>query len=467
MPVTVVNMIPQALSGETNQDSEPNLAVNPNNPLQMAGSAFTPNPSGGSLAPIFVSTDGGNTWSLNAIVPGASSLPTFDITLKFGGTSDALYGGIIRADNSALALLRTKNYVDTAPMTVLLNRAPSSSGAIDDQPWVQATTVTAPTGSLDRVYIGSNDQLTSPKSAHVDQSLNADTAPPAGFSASGITVASRPAPGGQNGPSVRPAIHASGRIYVAYFNWTAFSATADITSDVVVCRDDSWGSGGAPYQALIDPGDHLAGVRVAIGVTIPWRNSSFLGQERVGSHLSIAVDPTDSSIVYVAWCDVPNGTGAYTIHVRMSTDGGTTWSADRRIVANGLNPALAVNANGHVGFLYQTLTNGGTRWETHCEFSTDQFATAPQTIVLANTPSDTPVASFHPYLGDYIYLTAVGTVFYGIFSANNTPDHANFPNGVTYQRNADFTSQQLKNVDNVTLVDVSIDPFFFSITDPV
>ena len=68
MPVTVVNMIPQALSGETNQDSEPNLAVNPNNPLQMAGSAFTPNPSGGSLAPIFVSTDGGNTWSLNAIV---------------------------------------------------------------------------------------------------------------------------------------------------------------------------------------------------------------------------------------------------------------------------------------------------------------------------------------------------------------------------------------------------------------
>jgi len=94
--VTVVNMIPNSLSGETNQDSEPNLAVNPNNPSQMAATAFTPNPSGGSDAPIYVSSDGGQTWALNSIVPGGSE--TRDITVKFGGTSNALYGGIIRAD---------------------------------------------------------------------------------------------------------------------------------------------------------------------------------------------------------------------------------------------------------------------------------------------------------------------------------------------------------------------------------
>src|SRR2546421_554546 len=34
-------MIPQSLSNETFQDSEPNLAVNPANPLQIAGTAFT------------------------------------------------------------------------------------------------------------------------------------------------------------------------------------------------------------------------------------------------------------------------------------------------------------------------------------------------------------------------------------------------------------------------------------------
>jgi hypothetical protein len=59
---------------------------------------------------------------------------------------------------------------------------------------------------------------------------------------------------------------------------------------------------------------------------------------------------------------------------------------------------------------------------------------------------------------------AVGRDFYGIFSANNTPHKANFPNGVVYQRNADFNTGTLLNVDNVTPVGASIDPFFFKVT---
>lgn len=466
MPVTVVNMIPKALSGETNQDSEPNLAVNPNNTQQIVGTAFTPNPSGGSFAPIYVSSDGGQTWSLNAIVPGASTgFATLDITMKFGGTSNVLYGGVIRADNTSVEILRTSNYLSATPMTVLLTRAPSG-GAIDDQPWIQATTATGVSGSPDRVYVGSNDQLTSPKSAHIDQSLNAATAAaPAGFSAAGITVASRSAAGGQDGPSIRPTIHSSGRIYVAYFNWTNFSAASIVTADVVVCRDDNWGQGGSPYTALVDPGDHLAGLRVAPGVTIPWENTNFIGQERVGSHLSIAVDPTNNNNVYLAWADFPGGKAPYTIHLRKSTNAGVTWSGDLRAIANGICPALAVNSQGEVGFLYQTLTTNGTKWETHIEISTDGFSTAPTPIVLATVPSNTPTATFLPYLGDYIYLTAVGTAFFGVFSANNTPDNANFPNGVKFQRNANFTTHQLLNVDNKTPVAVSIDPFFFSVTE--
>jgi hypothetical protein len=462
MPITVVNMIPKALSGETNQDSEPNLAVNPNNTQQIVGTAFTPNPSGGSFAPIYVSSDGGQTWALNAIVPGSGVL---DITMKFGGTSNVLYGGAIRADNTDVEILRTNSYTSATPMTVLLTRAPTASG-IDDQPWIQATTATGVSGSPDRVYVGSNDQLTSPKSAHIDQSLNAATAaPPAGFTAAGITVASRSAAGGQDGPSIRPTIHSSGRIYVAYFNWTNFSASSIVTADVVVCRDDNWGSGGSPYQALVDTGDHLAGVRVAPGVTIPWENNNFIGQERVGSHLSIAVDPTNSSNVYLAWCDYPGGNAPYTIHLRKSTNAGVTWSADLRTVANGICPALAVNSQGYVGFLYQTLTTNGTKWETHIEISSNGFASAPTPTVLATVPSNAPTATFLPYLGDYIYLAAAGTTFFGVFSANNTPDNANFPNGVKFQRNANFTTHQLLNVDNVTPVAISIDPFFFSVTE--
>jgi hypothetical protein len=175
MKITVVNMIPKSLSGETNQDSEPNLAVNPNNPLQIAATAFTPNPTGGSFAPIFVSSDGGLTWALNAIVPGATSgFPTADITTKFGGTSNVLYGGILRADNLDLNILRTANYTSSTPMTVLVTRAS------EDQPWVQATTATAVTGSPDRVYIGNNDFNTVPKTATIDQSALVPSPSPAG-----------------------------------------------------------------------------------------------------------------------------------------------------------------------------------------------------------------------------------------------------------------------------------------------
>jgi len=83
--------------------------------------------------------------------------------------------------------------------------------------------------------------------------------------------------------------------------------------------------------------------------------------------------------------------------------------------------------------------------------------------VLASVPSNTPVATFLPYLGDYVYLAAAGSTFYGVFSANNAPDMSHFPNGVSYQRNANFTTKTLLNVDNTTPVNVSIDPFFFSI----
>ena len=65
----LVNMIPKSLSGETNQDSEPHLTVNPANPNQIIGTAFSPNPGGGPFAPVYMSLDGGNTWALNPSCP--------------------------------------------------------------------------------------------------------------------------------------------------------------------------------------------------------------------------------------------------------------------------------------------------------------------------------------------------------------------------------------------------------------
>ena len=453
--ITVVNVIPNALSGETNQDSEPNLAANPANPDQIAISAFTPDPMGGANAPIFISTDGGTAWTLNSIVPSqaGSGTGTGDITPRFGGTGNRFYAGILRRPGSLrLHVLRSTNFADPTVMTVLVDRTQV------DQPYTQATTVPAgPDAGNDRVYIGLNDfAAAGGRTATVERSLNAGAAAPAFTS---IRIETRgTGTAGQNGPQIRPAVHNDGTVYAIFYGWRSFSATGLVTTDVVVVRDDNWGSGATPFTALTDPGDGLAGIRVVTGVQFTWNGT--LGQERLGGDVAIAVDPANSAIVYIAYCDVQ--AGAYTIHVRRSNDRGVTWSADLRTIPNAKNPALAINSASRVGFAYQRVTGTGAsqRWETHLELTTNEFTTFSDNV-LATVPATTPVATFLPYIGDYIHLMAVDQTFYGVFSANNTPNPANFPQGVTFLRNHDFATSRLLALDGVTEVPASIDPFFF------
>src|SRR6266568_4792630 len=431
--VLVVNMMPRALSGESHQDSEPTIAVNPANPLQIAASAFTPDPAGGDLAPIFVSTDGGNTWSLKSIVPSnaADGSATADITVAFGTASNKLYAGIIRLpfppNRPRLNILRTDDFQSGATMTVLADR----TGHGVDQPYVQAATV--------------------------DQSLDAGNGHPAFTS---VRIETR-ATSGQDGPPIRPAIHADGTVYAVFHSWRAFdNHTGEGTADVVVVRDDHGGTGVNKFKALVDSGDGKAGVRVARGVKFNF--DGFLGLQRTGGDVNIAVDPSNSGVLYVAYND-DEGVD-YVLHVVRSTDRGATWSGDLRTIHNALNPALAVNSAGKVGLLYQQLTGSGAarRWVTKFESSTD--GTAWKAITLATVPADTPPMDFDPYLGDYDHLMSAGKDFYGVFCANNTPKKSNFPHGVKYQRNANFTTHTLLDVDNVTPVQVSIDPFFFKVT---
>src|SRR5215470_1952478 len=170
--ILLVNMIPNSLSGEANQDSEPTIAVNPANPLQIVATAFTPDPQHGQFAPIYISQDGGNTWALNSIVPGNNRRTgTGDITVKFSKSSNVLYAGILRGDSRGLRMniLRTKNFMSSTPMEILVDR----KGV--DQPYVQVATVTSGRDKgKDRLYVGNNDlHVKSGATATIDRSLNA------------------------------------------------------------------------------------------------------------------------------------------------------------------------------------------------------------------------------------------------------------------------------------------------------
>jgi hypothetical protein len=457
--VRVVNMIPASLSGETNQDSEPNLAVNPSRPTDIVGTAFTPAPMGGSFAPIYVSTDGGNTWSLRTVVPGNDTLVgTHDITVGFGTSSGVLYAGTLNGSTGRMNILRTANFASTTPMTMLVDR-----GSVD-QPWVVAASVVATATPKDRVWVGNEDGARAGgRTAGVDLSQDAATAPaPAGFTSVQLerraTVVIAQLGRGKDGPPIRLAWHPDGTVYAAFQRW-ASGTFPDLGIDVTVTRDDSFGAGAPPFGALVDPSDGQAGRLVATNRFV--RFNAQMGQERLGGDLSIALDPRDAGAVWIAWCDRVGGAAGtdWTLHVRRSTDRGQTWSADVRTITNAKNPALAVSSSGLLGLAYQAFT--GSRWVTTLEVTADSWTSAAETHVLHTAPSTAPARGFLPYIGDYIRLQAVGRDFYGVFSGNNTPDMANFPSGIRYQRGADFATRRLLGTDGVTPVAVSVDPFFY------
>lgn len=447
--ISLVNIIPLSLSGETAQDSEPNLAVNPEDTNQMVATAFTPPPMGGNLAPIFISTDGGSTWSLRNVVPGAGSgFTTKDISVSFATAGGTLYAAILKGDDPGrrMQILRSPGFSGTAAMAVLSDRTGP------DQPWVVAGT----SGTADRLWVGNNALVGgTTKTATIDHSADARVASPA----FGRTVPEARTTSGQDGPPVRLAAHPDGTVYAGHVRW-AHAAGNNISFDVVVTRDDNWGIGTNAFTDLVDSRDNVVGTRVRDDLYAYW--NAEMGQERLGADLAIAVDPTDSSTAWVAWGYKYGGPASsipWVIEVARSTDRGRNWAPIRRTIVNGKNPALAVNSQGALGFLYQEFT--GTEWVTRLEVTSDAWETPAESHVLHRAPFNTPSRMFYPYLGDYVRLLSVRRNFYGIFSGSNVPDLTHFPSGVSYQRNADWTNQRLLDTDAVSSVSPSIDPFFF------
>ena len=462
--ITVVNMTPAYFSDEINNDNEPNLAVNPNNPLMIAATAFTTYPAcGNSKAPIYFSSDGGQTWDFRCIMPASApgTCPgTCDVTLRFASPrkqpdeGNNLYIGLLTADPSfhlSLIILRSGDLLNATPIASRSATPPNAP----DQPYIQVVTARASALPQDRIFMGLNDLEIGipPTTATVEETQDGSTTNPT-FSSPRVETLQRPCR--QDAPSVRPAIHSDGTIYAAFLRWTKCDSLP-ILGDVVVVRDDSWGSGSNSFTSLKDA-HGAVGVSIKSGVTFPF-NTKLGGTQRVGSQLSVAVSPQNSKVLYVAWGD---GTTAanHTIHVAKTDDRGANWNITPFSVRSATNPAISVDAKGDVGLLYQSLAQSD-RWETHIVLTKDDF-TSKIDKILATVPNDRMLnVGLAGPLGDYADLTSVGTTFYGIFSAYNIPDKNNFPQGVVYQRKHTFDPPALLN-DQETTVVASIDPFFFA-----
>lgn len=473
--VRVVNMIPRHMSDETFQNAEPSLAVNPKNAARMAASAYTPGGdlcSRGAEAPIFATADTGKHWSVvcKIRVDSSSNLPPGDVTLRWSSDGGGLFAAMLwPLQPLTLQVFLTPDPLDAGTFGGI-RRVPNV-----DQPDMQIATI----GGKPRVFVAADffdaDTGKHPVSKGTAVVLVTQPHPTSPSDSAFIPVEHRDISG--RNYAIRLAAHPSGTVYALFYSPRPSKQDDPfVIEDVVLVRDDSAGLGKKPFAALRDlpvqaSGDKCTGRDGAIGfrvarcakVPYPAFNdvASFGNQRRVSANLSIAVDPRKASTVWVAWADSA-GADHYILHVRQSVDGGQTWSNDLLTIANATNPALAVAADGTAGFLFQQLQASGTRWVTRLFTSADGFKTK-RSYTLATTPANVPMPVIQPYIGDYIELRAVDQNFYGVFSAANTPDTLNFPNGVVFQRNVDLTQKLLKNAHGGTTIGVSIDPFFFSV----
>jgi hypothetical protein len=370
------------------------------------------------------------------------------VTCRYAGSGGEVYSGLISPGG----------------FNILINRAPNAAtqhtmitAVIGDQPFLEATTGVAGGVSHDRLYVGYNaNSRRSTINVFPDAAISAAT------TATALDVRFP-----FDMPPTRTAIHAGGTIYAAFYSYNSAAPAPADQRDVVIVKDLNWGTSVPAFQALVDAGDGQAGVRIATGISNPWWNSNFedpaFGNDRYGPDLAIAVDPANADRVFITYMTGTTAADAI-LHLRSSNDGGQNWSNDLRIILTAKNPSLAINSRGVVGFVYQQVV--GANWMTVLEVSDNGFVSGFATHLLAITPTNMPAPAnvMATYLGDYIKLLAAGEDFHGIFCAGNEPIRANFPSGVTYQRNVNWAMQTLLGNDGVTPVPTSIDPFFFKLS---
>jgi hypothetical protein len=433
---TLVDVIPFSQSNESQQNSEPSIAVNANNTSQLISGAFTsifsPNPINATTL-FWISNNGGTTWA------DFGSLQTLDKTLAFNGSTP-----LAATLNGVVGGTRIQTFSGNNFATNLNNFGPADL----DQPWIR-------TGPNNHVYVAFND-LTNFATGAKSASINVSTDGGATYTTKVIETVF---PGAkQDGPSVRQAVNGN-TVYAVFTRWNTLLSTSSgaerFASQEIVVKSTDGGntfSAGTQVAALIAP------------FTTSTNSLGSLGEERIGSDNAIAVSRTNANRVVVAYVDSPT-IGAMQVHVAESTDGGATWTNKftTPLGVRSATPAITILDDGQVVLLYNSFDPQSNRLSQHLIATSDDFATTTEKI-LGDEANAFPAAQFDPYVGDFTDLISIGNTFYGIFSASNADDGtlANFLlNGPQlYQRCTVGTP----GAPGFHLCDAafSIDPYFFS-----
>ena len=458
--VRLVNVIPKRYSGESRNNPESSVAIHPTDHAIAMFAAHLPGNDlcvNSTRSGFFVSKSHGDNWTLWCALTEKPDKHPGDLTTRFSG--DGSWMHVAHLLRSQLRLVGTTDLESPSSVSDLLTSS-FSSVKNRDQPQLQTRPDPGAT-DLALALIEWTFSAPGPKPCrHVRLFYAQQTTDPLEFQDSCLDFRSDPRPF-----AVRIAMHADGTTYVAFL--PVQKSASDTVGSVVIVRgmpsvsmsmSDAVESGSTGCSA-----DGLPGVQIVCGIDVPFDsgfNPDFGWEVRQGS-LAIAVDPTDSKKVYVAWGDRSNPKSMLTVHVRRSVTGGDSWdSNDLWTVENATNPALAVDAGGRLGFLYQQFVkDADPRWHTRFRW-TATADTPGNDIIIADTPAgpkQQPSGESIPFQGDYANLIAIDKDFFGAFSAWNDPDMVRFPYGARYNRRCSGGNLVAKSGAGVK---PSVDPFF-------
>ncbi len=232
MSVKIFDIIPVGDSAESAQNSEPSLAVNPNNPMQIIAGSFAVD------TPFFLTTDGGTTWSVYAI------LINDDKSLAWKTDGSGFLASTLKPTTRVRNSYDIPTYSGTvsgsgfgAPIDIFAPNRPDFL----DQPWVR-------TGPSNHVYVAYNNlnnygtALGQGKTASVNFSADGGNT----FTPVVIDRVGQASGGpGQDAPAVRLAVNGS-TVYAVFVRWDSLveddTAGFRYQSHVVVVRSDNAGT---------------------------------------------------------------------------------------------------------------------------------------------------------------------------------------------------------------------------------
>lgn len=387
-------------------DSEPSIAVNPLNPLEIAIVTFSEQQWGMGLnAPVWKSIDGGLNWTKEFILPppAASAFRPCDQKIQFDRNGNLIVVELACGVVIPRCVIFQQTGLDTDPLV---------PGAFfgDDQPMLDID-VNRSSPFLNRAYSGWLNFGLGPERSTVTWS------PDLGGAVNNVTMGNA----AFANRTTRTAVGPDGSVY-AVFKTREGSVSADFeNAHFVVKRSDD---GGVTWNALGAGGVSVHGApQMQTWFDSSWGNPAKgkVGRAR-SSDAWIATDPVDGD-VYVVYCD-RDASGFGQIFVTRSTNRGASWSPGVRITDgthHSAFPEIAVACNGAIGVLYVDFDDSGANTIFRHNFSTsnDNGLIWANEMLQSMNPSLIPNASNGFLWGDYEGLTANGAFFYGVFTGQS------------------------------------------------